>query len=124
VLLKEGNGWRLGWKEPVENAQASPYPALVGTNTWAIELTAQEFADFCRLALSLADTMQSMNQELMDEEQITCEQETATIWLEVSGFPHHYNLHFITLQGRKAEGEWPPETVPSLLQAIPNLKVF
>jgi hypothetical protein len=117
--LKEGHGWRLGW-----NPDAAVLKGLVGGDRWAIELTQAEFEDFCRLALQLAETLQSLSAELMDEERITCEQETDHIWVEVEGFPHQYELRFILRQGRGAEGGWPATVVPELMQTIPGMTVF
>lgn len=111
--IKSGDGWRLGW-----NPTAEDYCGLVAGKHWAIELTAAEFSDFCRCTRSLNETMQSMALELMDEETLTCEQETSTIWLEVEGFPTAFNLRFILLSGRKGEGEWPPEAASELISAL------
>ncbi len=116
--IKSGAGWRLGW-----NPEAK-FQGLVGSETWAIELTEAELEDFCRLALQLAATMQTMQAELMDQERISCEAETDLIWMEVEGSPQAYGLRLIVLTGRRAEGEWVAEAVPDLLQAVQVLKVF
>ena len=111
--LKTGKGWRLGW-----NPAAEEFCGLVAGEHWALELTAAEFSDFCRCVRQLEETMTAMAAELMDEEQLTCEQETPTIWLETEGFPSAYSLRFILLNGRRGEGEWPPEIVSELLEAL------
>ncbi|MCU0526925.1 MAG: DUF1818 family protein [Elainella sp. Prado103] len=117
--IKSGAGWRLGWStEPI------PFQGLVGTDDWAIELTAAELEDFCRLALQLSQTMEQMQTELMDEERLSCEAESDRLWMEVEGFPQAYRLRLILLSGRRAEGEWPEAVIPALLQAIQTLKVF
>jgi hypothetical protein len=117
--LRTGEGWRVGW-----DPQRSPYCALLGTDAWAVELTELEFQDFCRLVLQLADTMQHMASELMDEEQISCEAEGDRVWVEVNGYPQAYELRFILLGDRGVEGLWPPEAVSHLLRAIQMLDVF
>ena len=117
--VKEGAGWRLGWA-PDE----AHYQALIGGDGWAIELTEPEFHDFCRLAQQLADTMLSMQAELMDEERLAIEAESPRLWLEAEGFPQHYSLRVLVLGGRRCEGQWAAEAVPALLQAIPALMVF
>lgn len=117
--LKHGQGWRIGW-----NPDADPYRGLIGTDTWAFELTEAEWEDFCRLALQLAENMAQMAAELMAEEQITCEVECDRLWLEADGYPDAYRLRVILLQGRGAEGEWEAEAVSALLQAIQTLRVF
>lgn len=116
-ILRKGEGWRLGW-----NAIANDYPGLVGGNDWAIELTKAEFQDFCRFFLQLAATMQAMEQELMAEERIACEQESDRLWLEVEGFPTSYSLRLILQVGRRGEGNWSETIVPQLLQAVQQIE--
>ncbi len=118
-ILKKGQGWRLGW-----NTQAVAYPGLIGGEDWAIELSAAEFADFCRLFEQLATTMNRMAEELMDEERIACEAESELLWLEVEGFPHAYSLRVILNQGRRCEGNWPSQVVNELYQASQKLNTF
>lgn len=117
--LKEGTGWRLGY-----DPDASVFKGLVGGEHWAIELTEVEFADFCRLALQLAETLRAIAAELMDEERIACEQETPQIWLEAEGFPEQFTLRMILLQGRQAEGAWSAIATAELIQAIPAIGLF
>ncbi len=118
-VLKTGIGWRIGW-----NPSAPQYQGLVGTGEWAIELTAAELDDFCRLLSQLADTMKQMASELMEEEKISLEAESDLLWMEVEGYPHSYCLRFILNSGRCAEGKWNADAVPGLLQAAGMLKVF
>jgi hypothetical protein len=118
-LLKKGNGWRIGW-----NPEADIYKGLVGGDDWAIELTEAEFNDFCRLLEQLAQTMNRMAEELMDEERIACEVESDLLWMEVEGYPHAYSVRFILNQGRCCEGNWSDGAVVELVQALQTLKVF
>jgi len=118
-LVKSGIGWRIGW-----NPNALEYKGLVGTDDWAIELTADELNDFCRLATQLAATMKQLASELMDQERIACEAESDLLWMEVEGYPQAYSLRFILNAGRCAEGCWSPDSVPGLLQAVGMVKVF
>jgi hypothetical protein len=111
--IKSGEGWRLGW-----NPSAEAFCGLVAGQGWAVELTAAEFLDFCRLAQQLEGTMQAMAAQLMADERLTCEQETPEIWMEAEGFPTEYSLRFILLTGRGAEGEWPADVRPALLEAL------
>ena len=115
-VLKKAPGWRLGW-----NPNATAYKGLVGSDEWAIELTATEFQDFCRLLLELATTMDNMAQELVEEEKITCEAESDQVWLEVAGYPHAFSLRLILQSGRGAEGNWSANAVPELITAVQNL---
>ncbi len=118
-LLKSGPGWRVGW-----DAAAAEFQALLGGDVWAIELTAPELQDFCRLLGQLSHTMQQMTAELMDEEAIACEAESDLLWLEVEGFPHAYSLRFMLRSGRRGEGYWPSSAVPELQQALQTIGIF
>lgn len=118
-IVKAGQGWRLGW-----NPQAIEFKGLVGGDNWAIELTEVELQDFCRLVMQLAETMNQMATELMDEEKIVCEVESEWLWLEAKGYPQSYSLHLIVQTGRRAEGEWTIAAVPELLQATQTLTTF
>lgn len=118
-FLKSGCGWRLGWRP-----DAPVFQGLVGGNDWAIELTAAEFEDFCRLARQLAQTLQQMAQELMDEERIACEAESEWLWLEAEGYPQAFSLRLIVLTGRQAEGNWPDTATPELIRTLDVLQFF
>jgi hypothetical protein len=118
-ILKSGRGWRLGW-----NPTATEYQGLVGSEHWALELTLAEFKDFCRLLLQLAETMQQMSTELMDEEHIACELESPLLWLEASGYSHAYSIRLILQQGRRCEGSWPSIVVLDLLHAVQTITCF
>lgn len=118
-FVKEGHGWRIGW-----NDTASTYQGLLGGAGWAVELTAVEFQDFCRLAQELAETMRSIAPELMDQERINCEAESDVLWLEAEGFPHRYNLRFILTTGRQCEGGWDADVVEELMAALAGITLF
>ncbi len=118
-ILKKGEGWRIGW-----NPSASKYQGLVGSETWAMELTLAELNDFCRLLQQLTETMSQMASELMDEEKIACEAETDLIWMEVAGYPHSYSLRLILNSDRRGEGNWEPEAVQGLTEATQKLTIF
>ncbi|PZV19661.1 MAG: DUF1818 domain-containing protein [Pseudanabaena sp.] len=114
--LLSGEGWRIGFRSDVDI-----YKGLVGTDSWAIELTKSEFNDFCKLASQLAETMQLMAAELSDGEKICCTLETEDISLEVNGFPDAFTLHLQFLTGRRFEGFWDAAAVPFLIGAIANI---
>lgn len=118
-LVKTGDGWRIGW-----HPQADKYPGLVGANDWAMELTEAELNDFCRLLNQLVATMNQMEEELMDEEKISCEAETDLLWMEVEGYPDAYSLRLILNCDRRCEGNWYPGIAPELALASQNLKMF
>ncbi len=109
-VWREGEGFRLGLDE-------GEFGALVGTEDWAVELTRSEFLSFRRLALTLAQTMNSM--ALMDQESLSCELECEDLWMEVEGFPQDYGLRFILHRGRRCEGEW--KSAIGLVEALKAL---
>lgn len=117
-VLKSGAGWRIGWN------LASEYQGLVGSDDWAFELTAQELEDFCRLLGQLVDNMRSIQAELMDEENITCEAESELVWMQVEGLPTQYSLRLILNTGRSCEGNWAADVVPELIVAAQSIKFF
>ncbi|VEP13333.1 conserved hypothetical protein [Hyella patelloides LEGE 07179] len=100
-LLKKGKGWRVGW-----HSEAAKYQGLIGSESWAIELTAREFQELYRLLRQLTDTMTQIATELMDEEKIAIEVESNLMWLEVEGYPDSYSLRLILHQERRCEGNW------------------
>lgn len=112
-LLKNGDGWRVGW-----NPQADQYQGLIGGEDWAIELTKAEFKDFMRLLTQLVDSMSQMEAELMAEEKISCEAETALLWMEVTGYPQEYSLRVILNCDRRCEGNWGEKIAPKINQAL------
>jgi hypothetical protein len=118
-LIKSGSGWRIGW-----NPEAEKYKGLVGTDRWAIELSEAELNDFCRLLTQLAETMEEIKTELMEEERIACEAESELVWMEVEGYPHAYSLRLILNQDRRCEGNWVEGVANELAQAVQMLKVF
>ena len=117
--IKSGTGWRLGW-----DPTAVKFRGLLAGDRWSLELSESELNDFCRLTLQLAETVQQVAAELMDEERITCEAESELIWIEIEGYPQSFSLHFILLTDRGAEGTWPPAAAAEVIQAIPRLRLF
>jgi hypothetical protein len=117
--LRSGPGWRVGW-----DASALAFQALVGADDWAVELTQAEFDEFCRFAIQLSDAIEQMRSELMEEEAIACEASSDRLWMEVRGYPDAYQLSFIVLTGRRAEGYWSIEATKEVLRAVQMVQVF
>jgi hypothetical protein len=114
--LLTGEDWRLG-----HDPNAEIFGGLVGGDRWAIELTHQEFKDFCRLSIQLGETIAAIAEELADRENVTCVVETADLQLEATGFPDSFSLNLQIWTGRRAEGRWQAESVPELLEAVRRL---
>ncbi|AFY59751.1 DUF1818 family protein [Synechococcus sp. PCC 6312] len=111
--IHQGQGWRLGWDQSEQEFQG-----LLGTDNWAVELTAAEMQDFSTLLQQLASQMTEMQAHLMPEEALACEAETERVWLEVSGNPQAYSLRLMLISGRRVEGEWSVAATQALLTAI------
>lgn len=118
-LLRQGDGWRLGW-----DGAAPVHVALVGSDAWAIELTAAEWQDFRRLLNQLSSAMAAAADELMPDEILDCEVESDLLWLGASGFPHAYEVRLLLKTGRGAEGTWSAIAVPALIDAVRTLELF
>lgn len=115
-LLKKGRHWRVGW-----DSDTKKYQALVGSDDWALELTAAEFQDFNRLLHQLVTTMTEMKTELMEQERIACEAESELLWLEVEGYPDDYTLRLIVNSDRRCEGNWVEGVAVELAAATQRL---
>ncbi|TAF57513.1 MAG: DUF1818 family protein [Oscillatoriales cyanobacterium] len=118
-FIKRGQGWQLGW-----DAGAAEFCGLVGDDRWAFELTRSELDDFCRLVQQLAETLQAIATELMEDERIACEAESETLWIEAEGFPDRYTLHVILQTGRRCEAFWDETAARELTVAARSVRVF
>lgn len=108
-----GRGWRLGWERD---------KGLIGADTWAFEVSAGEFRDFCRLATQLSQVMREMQSELADQESVECDLSSKLLYLRATGFPESYELYLQILRDRPMEGIWSAEAVPELLLAIAEVQ--
>ena len=117
--LKTGKNWRVGW-----NDDAEVFQGLLGADDWSVELTGPEFDEFLRLLSELGEALESMRAELMDEEAIALEKESALLWVQIEGYPDAHSISFILRTGRRAEGYWEADAVGPLLQAIQTIKLF
>ncbi len=114
--LLRGEGWRVG-----RRPQDPPYTALVGSETWALELTEAEWQDLGRGLQQLQADLQAAQAHLMEEESITLEHQTERLTLIATGFPHHYQLYLQLHSGRRGEGQWPAEVIPEFKAAVERL---
>lgn len=114
--LRTGQGWRVGWR-----SAGGAFPALVGAENWAVELTAAEFQTFTQFLGQLSQQLHAISRELMPEEAIALTAQNDRMHLELEGYPHAYRLHLILLEGRRAEGVWPAPVAPEFLLACAEL---
>ncbi len=111
--LCKGSGWRLGW-----DPGRAPFVALVGGETWALELTLEEWQAFVQGVRRLQQDMEAIAAQLMDEESVTLEQTFPTLTLIATGSATAWGLYLQLHQGRRGEGFWPAEVVPALCRAL------
>lgn len=117
--LRLGSGWRVGW-----DTDAHFFPVLVGADDWAVELSQTEFEAFSKFLLQLSETIEQMRAELMEEETVVCEASSDLLWMEVRGYPDAFQLSFILLTGRRAEGRWSSVAAKEVLRAVQMIQVF
>ncbi|MFT0813673.1 DUF1818 family protein [Synechococcus sp. OH20] len=111
--LRKGSGWRLGW-----DPSRSPFVALVGGETWALELTQEEWQAFAQGVQRLQQDLEAIASQLMAEESITLEQTFPVLTLIASGSATAWGLYLQLHQGRRGEGFWPADVVPELCRAV------
>lgn len=111
--LKTGSGWRIG-----RNLKQQPYTTLVGSDTWAFELTEIEWQSFSIGLKHLWQTFTEMQGELMPEEAITLEHQTPEVTLILTGIPPHIRLFLQMHTNRAAEGFWEADAVLSLVTTV------
>lgn len=113
--LKSGSGWRVGYRP------GGSFVALVGADTWGMELTASEWQAFGEGILRLAAEMAAAAEHLMAEESITLEHCTDELTLTAIGDPSCYGLFLRLHGGRRAEGRWDPAAVSALVETLKGL---
>jgi hypothetical protein len=117
--IKTGSGWRFG-----RNLNQHPYTTLLGSDTWAVELTEREWQSFFLGLKRLWQTFTEIQNELMPEEAITLEQQTPELTLILTGIPPQQIRLFLQIHtGRGAEGFWEPEAVFALVTTILASKI-
>ncbi|MGQ9838729.1 MAG: DUF1818 family protein [Cyanobacteriota bacterium] len=111
--LLKGSGWRLGWDPAGQH-----FVALVGGETWALELTQTEWQDFVAGLQRLVKDMEAIGSQLMAEEKITLEQVSPSLTLIASGTATAWSLYLQLHQGRRAEGFWSAGAALELSRAV------
>ncbi len=114
----KGTNWRVGYQP-----DRDPFPAIVGSQMWAIELTAVEWHDFCQGLDQILLNLATIRPHLMAEEHISLEHKTDRIILVATGQPDQFSLYLQIISGRSAEGIWSAEAVPELIEATHKLSL-
>lgn len=117
VKLLKGSGWRVGLQP-----QRYPYSALVGGDDWAFELTMAEWQDFWTGLITLQADLARIRSQLMSEESVVLEHQTAKITLTAIGKGQIFSLYLQLHSGRSSEGSWTESAVPGLITAVTKLQ--
>lgn len=117
MIRQEGPGWRLAW-DPSRRG----YPALIGGDGWAFELTADEWTGLVALISTLVDQHGQLIDQLMAEESITLEMDRAPWWGCLEGTSERWALQVVLdgdlLRGRGVEGHWPAPVAQAIAAAM------
>lgn len=114
--LLRGEGWRVG-----RRPQTPPYTALIGADSWALELTEPEWQDLCDGLDRIQADLKAAQAHLMDEEAITLEHQTERLTLIATGSPQRHQIYVQLHTGRRAEGQWLAEVIPQVRAAVARL---
>ncbi|WP_413678495.1 DUF1818 family protein [Prochlorococcus sp. MIT 0916] len=106
MIKKEGPGWRI-----IRDSSRDNFTALIGGETWAIELNKSEWSNLVKVVIDLSDQYKSVKEQLMGDEDITLELECSP-WLAIlKGDQYGWTLRLILsgsgLLNRGAEVYWP-----------------
>ena len=120
MIQQEGPGWRLA-RDP----QRHPYGALIGGETWAIELTESEAGALASVINDLVSQHAALHGQLMDEEQITLELERTPWWGCLEGDRRAWSLQLILRPAdvceRGVEVSWPAPAEEAAAAAMRTL---
>ncbi|WP_269625476.1 DUF1818 family protein [Prochlorococcus marinus] len=117
MIKKEGPGWRI-----IRDTSRENFPALIGGEDWAIELSQSEWQNLVRVVIDLSDQYRVIKDQLMGDEDITLELERRP-WLAIlKGDQYGWNLKLILgasdLLNRGAEVSWPRNVTNHVTNAM------
>ena len=115
MVSEDKTNWRL-----IRNLDKGKYCFLIGVNSWAVELDHNEFETLSKLLSKLQNQINSIENELMDEELINLEIEISPWYVELEGNKNQWNLRIIleSNNARSIEMYWPIPTAQTLLIEI------
>ena len=119
MILDENKKWRL-----VKDLDKGKYCFLIGVDNWAIELSQDEFESLYRLLIRLENQINSIKEELLEEELINLEIENALWYIELEGNKNQWNLRMIlesSGNSRSFEMYWPIPIAQTLLNEIKKM---
>ena len=116
MTLYDNKNWRL-----IKDLDKGKYCFLIGVDNWAIELSQDEFESLYRLLIRLENQINSIKEELLEEELINLEIENALWYIELEGNKNQWNLRMIlesSGNSRSFEMYWPIPIAQTLLNEI------
>ena len=116
MIQQEGPGWRLA-RDPSRPV----FPALIGGDHWAFELTEKEWQGLVALLSALTDQHQALQDQLLAEEAIELEMESGAWWGCLEGDRERWSVRLV-LQGsevaRGLEAHWPAPAAQAFVLAM------
>ena len=117
MLKQEGPGWRI-----IRDSTRDNFSALIGGDSWAIELNQYEWESLVKVVIDLSDQYKDIKDQLMGDEDITLEMEFNP-WLAIlKGDQYGWNLKLILSSNdslnRGAEVFWPRDVTFCLATAM------
>ena len=120
MQVLEGEGWRL-----LVDPARHPFLVLIGGEGWAAELTQTEALLLAEGVGCLCAQHSTLIDQLLAEEAIALEWESADLWLELDGDRQSWQLRFVLSSSvglRSIEGSWPPVAAAAVAAALTALR--
>ncbi len=109
MIEHEGSGWRIAI-----DSSRNKFPVMIGGNSWAIELTKNEWSSLVPLVMDLEREHRNLVEQLMPQETLSLELERDPWWGCLEGDRESWNLQLILqgdgLEQRGFEAFWPIPT--------------
>ncbi len=117
MIKKEGIGWRI-----IRDSSRANFSTLIGGDSWAIELSQNEWETLVKVVINLSDQYKEMKDQLMGDEDITLEL-GCNPWLAIlKGDQYGWNLKLILSTSdslnRGAEIFWPRGVTENVTNAM------
>ena len=117
MIQQEGPGWRLA-----RDSSRTGFPVIIGGESWALELTEQEWTVLVPVICELIDEHTSLKNQLMPDESISLELERQPWWGCIDGDKDSWSLKLV-LEGdgnhiRGIEAYWPKPSAQAIAFAM------
>ena len=121
MIKKEGPGWRI-----IRDSSREKFSTLIGGENWAIELDQPEWKNLVSIVIDLSDQYKAVKGQLMGNEDITLELESAHWFAILQGDQYAWNLKLILnasgLLNRGAEVTWPRNVTTYVANAMRTMR--